>query len=67
MILNWIKRLSEQGSTKKVVVKKSQARSELSKDVIIATLQARMKSVEEENSELKSQLQIAYGELYDKQ
>jgi pyruvate-formate lyase len=66
-ILSRIKRLSEQGSTKKVVVKKSQVRSESSKDAIIATLQARVKSLEEENSELKSQLQVAYGELYDKQ
>ncbi|EAS63331.1 Tn554-related, transposase C [Vibrio angustum S14] len=66
-MLGRIKRLSEQQSGKpKTPPKKSQSRSESSKDAIIAALQTRIKSLESENRELKSQLEVAYGELYAK-
>ena len=66
-ILKRIKLLCEkQSGSHKSPPKKSQSRSEASKDAIITTLQAKIKALENENKELKSQLEIAYGELYDK-
>ena len=66
-ILERIKLLGEkQSGSHKSPPKKSQSRSEASKDAIITTLQAKIKALENENKELKSQLEIAYGELYEK-
>ena len=40
--------------------------SDASKDAIIATLRERIKRLEEENRELKKQIEVAYGHLYVK-
>lgn len=66
-ILGRIKRLIEQqAGTPRTPPKKSQSRSEASKDSIIEVLKSRIKALEDENRTLKLQLEAAYGQLYDK-
>ncbi len=42
-------------------------RSDASKDAMIATLQQRVKRLESENGELRRQVEVAYGQLYEQQ
>ena len=66
-ILGRIKRLIEQqAGTPRTPPKRSQSRSEASKDSIIEVLKSRIKALEEDNRTLKLQLEAVYGQLYDK-
>ena len=66
-ILGRIKRLIEQqAGTPRALPKRSQSRSEASKDSIIEVLKSRIKALEDENRTLKLQLEAVYGQLYDK-
>lgn len=66
-ILGRIKRLIEQqAGAPRTPPKRSQSRSEASKDSIIEVLKSRIKALEDDNRTLKLQLEAAYGQLYDK-
>ncbi len=66
-ILGRIQRLIEQqAGTPRTPPKRSQSRSEASKDSIIEVLKSRIKALEDDNRTLKLQLEAAYGQLYDK-
>lgn len=51
-------------SSAKVKKKSTKNRSEASKDAIIVAFKERIKELENENQQLKQQLQVLYGEVY---
>jgi DNA-binding Lrp family transcriptional regulator len=61
-----IKRLREKSSSKKPSTRTTTSKvGDASKDALIATLKARVKELESENSDLKKQLEVVYGKLHD--
>ncbi|SRR2546428_11610473 len=61
-----IEHLREQRSSQAASQPKGKA-SDASKDAMLATLRQRVKQLEAENRELKRQLEVVYGQLYEKQ
>ena len=54
----------QQKTTYALPPKKSQKASDASKDAIIMTLKERIRKLENENRDLKKQLEIAYGQIH---
>lgn len=59
-----IKKLREQQKNYGSVEKNRKNTSEKSKDAMITAMRSRVKELEEENKQLKEQIEVLYGELY---
>ena len=58
---------SEQEPKPKIVIPPQERASDASKDALIALLRKRVKEQEEQIRDLKQQVEVAYGQLYQRQ